>query len=107
MGVFDTEMTEKDLQALVVGAADAGGWLVYHTHDSRRSPAGFPDLVLVRGTEVLFVELKSERGRVRPDQQVWMDALDRVDTISNGIVRPSQADQLVGRLMAPEKEPTT
>ncbi len=53
------------------------GWRLYHTRDSRRSPAGFPDLVLVsRGRgRLLFVELKSDTGRVRPEQAEWLDVL--------------------------------
>jgi hypothetical protein len=51
------------------------GWRWYHTHDSRRSPAGFPDYVAVRGPELIFVELKAERGRVRPQQREWLEDL--------------------------------
>lgn len=51
------------------------GWRWYHTHDSRRSPAGFPDYVAVRGHELLFVELKAERGRTRPAQEEWLREL--------------------------------
>ena len=41
-------MTEKKFQAAVLQIANMYGWLAYHTHDSRRSAPGFPDLVLVR-----------------------------------------------------------
>ena len=41
-------LTEADVQRGLIEAAQTGGWLVYHTHDSRRSRKGFPDLVLVR-----------------------------------------------------------
>src|SRR5688572_19177552 len=40
--------TERAFQAQVVKYARLMGWTAYHTHDSRRSQAGFPDLVLVR-----------------------------------------------------------
>ena len=68
-------MTEAQLQAAVIEAAQLFGWRIYHTFDSRRSNAGFPDLVLVRPPEMLFVELKSEKGRVRPEQKAWIDDL--------------------------------
>ena len=72
-------MSETELQDVYVRpAAEAQGWLCYHTHDSRRSPSGFPDLVLVRPPRLIFAELKSQRGRVRPDQQAWIVALEAV-----------------------------
>lgn len=50
------------------------GLLAYHTHDSRRSAAGFPDWVLV-GTRVLFRELKREGEKPTPAQQAFLDRL--------------------------------
>lgn len=55
------------------------GWLDYHDHDSRRSTRGFPDLFLCRAPEVIVAELKTDDGRVRPDQQTWLDALGEVE----------------------------
>lgn len=69
------EVDEKAMQASVVEAAHLGGWLCYHTHDSRRSTPGFPDLVLVRGRRCLFVELKAAGGRVSDAQNAWIRAL--------------------------------
>lgn len=70
-------MTEKDLQTAVTAIADLYGWLSFHDHDSRRNRAGFPDLVLLHPLtgRLLFRELKTEKGRVRPEQQGWLDAL--------------------------------
>ena len=41
-------MSERDFQGQVISMAEALGWLVYHTYDSRHSKAGFPDLNMVR-----------------------------------------------------------
>lgn len=68
-------MSEKDLQAQVVELAQRLGWLYYHTHRSDRSPAGFPDLVLVRGDRILYRELKTSKGRLSAAQQEWLAAL--------------------------------
>lgn len=76
--------TEAQFQKAVIDLARVTGWLVAHfrparTEDGWRTPvaadgAGFPDLVLVRD-RVLYRELKSESGRVRPDQQRWHERL--------------------------------
>jgi hypothetical protein len=69
---------EKQLQDHIIGVAHALGWLAYHTHDSRRSEPGYPDLHLIhagRGIS-LFRELKTRTGRVSPDQRKWGAALE-------------------------------
>ncbi len=68
-------LTEKEFQARGLTLARLNGWKTYHTHDSRRSAPGFPDLVLVRPPRLIFAELKSEKGRLRPEQRVWLEAL--------------------------------
>jgi hypothetical protein len=70
-------MLEAQLQTNVVDAARQLGGKVYHTYDSRRSAAGYPDLTIAfpaNGT-LIFVELKSARGRVTDDQRAWHVAL--------------------------------
>lgn len=71
------DMSERALQDAVLELAKRLGWLAYHTHDSRRSQAGFPDLVLVhsRPPRLLFVELKRQRGQLRATQKIWLNAL--------------------------------
>ena len=73
--VLDAAMSEAAFQQTVIDAARLTGWLVYHTHDSRHSPAGFPDLVLVRGGRLMFWELKAMRGRASAAQLDWLAAL--------------------------------
>lgn len=68
-------MTEASLQANCERALDAAGWLYYHTHDSRRSERGFPDIVAVRGDRVIYRELKRIGGRLSPEQVKWRDRL--------------------------------
>lgn len=72
--------SEAAFQQQVVNLAGYYGWRCYHTHDSRRSQAGFPDLVLVRGPELIFAELKTDKGRVRAEQQLWIRDLEQVST---------------------------
>ena len=98
-------MTEAELQSAVVEAAELGGWLRYHTHDSRRSEPGFPDLALVhpRTGRLLFVELKSAKGRLRPEQRRWLEALGlRHEAI---LARPEDLPSLVEALASEGARP--
>lgn len=82
-------MTEVAWQRMVCDPAELRGWRWHHQHYSKRSPAGWPDLVLVRGPRLVAAELKSERGRVHPEQRVWLDALAAVPGVETYLWRPS------------------
>ena len=66
---------EKEFQSSVVELAKLGGWLIYHTYRSTKSPAGFPDLVLVR-ERVLYRELKLDHTYPSEAQKGWLAALE-------------------------------
>jgi len=100
-------MSEESFQGAVIELARLGGWEVAHFHDSRRQvapdkfvgdtdAAGFPDLVLVRD-RVLFVELKTERGRLTLRQRAWLDALARASAEVR-LWRPSNWPEIVDTL---------
>ena len=99
-------MTEKEFQSRVLVEAELSGWdLAYHTYDSRRSQPGFPDLVLVkRGWRTVFVELKSDKGRLRPAQREWLDGLTSTGEIAC-LWRPAMSDEIIEWLIAPYTEP--
>ena len=65
-------ITEKEFMQQVIQLAKLRGWLVYHTHDSRRSAAG---LLLVRGPRLMAAELKIGRNKLSDEQFGWMKAL--------------------------------
>jgi len=93
---YHARMAEAELQDAIRQAALYQGWLCYHTHDSRHSPAGFPDLCLVhpRTGKFIFWELKSGKGTVSPEQQKWLDALSTVVTPPLvSVVRPADLDR--------------
>ena len=60
-------MLDRQLHEAIVELAKRFRWDVYHTYDSRRSKAGFPDLVLWR-KRVIFVQLKSTKCKLRDGQ---------------------------------------
>ena len=82
-------VTEKEFQSQILQLAKLSGWRCYHTHDSRRSAAGFPDPVLVRPPVVLFAELKSEGGKLRPEQSRWLAVLRTCPGVEMKLWRPS------------------
>ena len=70
-------MSEREFLKKIIALAEIRGWLYYHTHDSRKSPPGFPDLVLLRDNALIFAELKTARGKVTREQKHWLDSLAR------------------------------
>lgn len=78
--------SEKDFQNAIVELAEACGWLTFHVADSRRCNPGWPDLALCHPVRhiLLIIENKTERGRLRPEQKVWLDALAGVELRING-----------------------
>lgn len=72
----DSEESEKEFQARVVKLAKERGWLVYHTHDSRRSEEGFPDLTMARRARIVFAELKVKGRKLTKAQDEWLNVLE-------------------------------
>lgn len=101
-------MTEAEFQKQVVQIAKMLDWLVMHTRPAINKSGkwstpiqghkGFPDLCLAhasRGT--LFAELKAEKGRVSPEQALWIDTL-RASGQEVHLWRPSQLQEITERL---------
>jgi hypothetical protein len=69
------KLTHKQFQQQVIDLARLMGWRHYFTWRSRFSPAGFPDLVLCKPPELVFLELKIKPDKLSPDQAAWLDDL--------------------------------
>lgn len=80
-------MTERELLDSVVELARYRRWLVHHCRPALSKAGryttpiqggkGFPDLILVRGRRVVVAELKSQKGKVAPEQTAWLGAFDK------------------------------
>jgi hypothetical protein len=96
-------MTEAEFQAQVIELATLYGWLPGHHHDSRRQvrpgvfvgdklAAGIPDLILVR-ERAIWAELKTAKGKLRPEQVTWLDALAKAGA-EIYLWRPSDLEEI-------------
>lgn len=96
------DILEEDLYWLIRDLALVFGWKVYRTYDSRRSPEGFPDVVLARaGEPPVFAELKREHGRTTPAQRAWGQVLAAAGA-RHVVWRPSDWPAIVAVLTAQE-----
>ena len=92
---FDFDLPEASLLARVRRLAERSGWLVYHTHDSRRSPEGFPDVVLTKPGRLIFAELKSRIGKPTAEQARWLAVLARsIPGVETYLWRPGDWDEI-------------
>lgn len=90
--------TEEQFQQQIITMAKLNGWRCYHTHDSRHSEAGFPDLVMVRKPRLIVAELKRQDGRLRPAQAEWMDLFRAVPGVEVHLWRPSDWPKILETL---------
>lgn len=74
------------------------GWKGYHTHDSRRSPSGFPDWILVRGERWIAAELKRQNGTTTRAQDLWLMACGHAGA-ETYIWRPSDKQLIAAVLL--------
>lgn len=83
---------EAAFQIMVLELAeDLGYSLRYHTHDSRRSEPGFPDLTLVRPRDrLVFLELKIGRKQPTARQREWLSGLDGIERVDALVSRPAR-----------------
>lgn len=91
-------VTERDWQAKVEHLAELYGWWPFHVRDSRTvTAAGWPDLVLLKPPRVLFLELKTATGRLRPEQvKVLRGLADSGQEV--GVFRPTDLPRLLATI---------
>lgn len=100
-------MRESDFQALCEDIAERYGWTVYHEGDSRKSPKGLPDLIMLSPLQhdgsvtLVMLELKTEKGKLTIEQEQWQMKLGKVDRLVTGVLRPSGFTQFVALCFDP------
>lgn len=87
-------MSEHVFMGQVVQFARLCGWRVYHTHDSRRSEPGYPDLSMVRRGRHVYAELKSASGKPTAAQVEWLDLLRACPGHEVYLWRPCDWDEI-------------
>ena len=90
------ENTEKAWLAQVRYLAKTLGWQFWHPWLTIYSARGWPDVALVRPPRLIFAELKTEKGKVSPEQQEWLDLLRSVGgNVEVYVWRASDFDEVV------------
>jgi hypothetical protein len=95
--VLPPKLSEASWQRVVIELAEHRQWSVWHDQDTRRNRAGLPDLLLVRGDRFMARELKTDTGRVRPEQKAWLDGLAAAG-VDSGVWRPADWDRVQAEL---------
>ena len=94
-------MTEDELLQAITDAATVYGWRWHHIRRSDKGQqmghAGFPDLLLARGGQIIALELKTERGSATLEQAAWLQALSSLGTVAL-VIRPADLDRVLAWL---------
>lgn len=82
-------MTEAQMVKTFTDLAYSSGGFCFHIRDARRQAVtGLTDLILAVPPVVGFIELKTQRDTISPDQVRVLDILSRCSQIVSGTVRP-------------------
>lgn len=96
--VINRTTSERELGQTIREMAEALGWMCYQVLDTReyakRTSRGFPDQFIARPGRALALELKTERGIVTPDQDLWIATLDSIPGVTSAVIRPRDLDQV-------------
>lgn len=86
---------ESAFRDAIVQYAKLRHWLCYFTWNSKHSPAGFPDLVMLREQRMIVAELKVGRNSLTSAQEEWLHAFRWLDKgVEVFIWRPEMWDEI-------------
>ena len=106
--VANAAMSETVLQNTVINLARTFGWRVAHFRPVKQlrrdgsvrhltavqaDGVGFPDLVMTRADRAIVAELKSEAGRLSPEQVLWLASF-KAAKVETYVWRPRDLDEI-------------
>jgi len=95
--------SEDELLVDVAQRLTLGHWRWHHVRrldlGLQMGDPGFPDVIALRGPDLLVVELKAPHGRYELGQREWLGAFDEVRRIRTATWRPGDIDE-IGRVLA-------
>ena len=97
--IIDETITHKAFQQQIEQYARLNGWLVYFTWRPIHSPAGYPDLTMVRGARLIFAELKVKKDKPSPAQVEWLEALRATGKCEIYLWRPGSWEDIEVKLI--------
>ena len=98
-------LSEDDFSLAVREYAGARDWKIHFNHKTGgfgrdgvtwrgNAPPGYPDLTMVRGPQIIWLELKAMDGVPTPDQRAWINALKQVPGGVAMFAKPDMAREL-------------
>ncbi len=88
-------ISEKAFRQQVIALANLYSWKSQFHWTSIHSPAGFPDLVLVKPPRLIFAELKTGQRILTPKQAEWLELLRPCPGVEVYVWRPADFDSIV------------
>jgi len=89
--------TEAEIQKGLIDYLGYQGFEVFHTRYSIGSDPGFPDVVAAREGQIVAIEVKGAKGRLRPMQREWIDLFRSVPgCLFAEVVGPTASSEWIG-----------
>ena len=102
-------MSEQSFTNAVLDWAKVYGWRRFHVRNSGargisqvQGDKGFPDLVLVKGSRLIFAELKVGKEQPKPEQLAWLADLGVIGMADVTTFNESPKSQFIPTLTTPE-----
>ena len=94
--VLDSKITEREFQDSVIELFQRYKWHICHFRPARtqegwrtaiQGDKGFPDTLITKDGQLIIAEIKSEGGKLSPEQIDWYTLLSLVELSSDGALK--------------------